>query len=540
MTGVVTATLSSNFTTLTTGAGKDVVTGYEGKMVLDTGDGSDTLKFLASADLSGVTGASLKGVDLLDLSSIVVGTDTGSANTNDITMIFKGSQVDASVWAIKGAANTSTAAKDTVKVYMDGSSLNLSNWSIDTATVNSLVIDGGSNSIADSDARTEGLTITATATADGITVGNNGSTVNAGAGDDTVTGGTGADVVNGGDGADTINADAGNDTIDGGAGNDRITAGSGNDVVNGGTGNDGVDAGSGNDTVNGGTGNDSIVGGSGVDTIDGSDGNDFIVGGTGADVLTGGAGYDVFAYATGYTGTVAATTAGTVSVAQVATLTVSGTYAAGEVVRLTAGTGVHAYTVKAGDSSADIAKGLAASTATGTAQGTVAQGSGDNTDKVIFTAAAASATQITVATTVPTAVAANSDSGVTVTGTAVTGFDQIALFSSTEDSILLGGSNAKAAAVTTAPTATQTVGISTGGKVSFATADDTLSEKVTALVNDNTNVGDAKVVFFEDNGNTYVYGAGTTADTSTDFLIELVGVTGLTTATISSGSLTFA
>ena len=63
---------------------------------------------------------------------------------------------------------------------------------------------------------------------------------------------------------------------------------------------------------------------------------------------------------------------------------------------------------------------------------------------------------------------------------------------------------------------------------------------VAALVADSTNLADNEVAFFEFDGSTYVYGAGTTADAATDYLIQLVGVTGLTTATISSGSLSFA
>ena len=82
--------------------------------------------------------------------------------------------------------------------------------------------------------------------------------------------------------------------------------------------------------------------------------------------------------------------------------------------------------------------------------------------------------------------------------------------------------------------------VSAGGKVTFAAADDTLAERVVAIAADNTDLADGEVAFFEHGSNTYVYIADDTSVATTDALIQLTGVTGYTTASITSGVLTFA
>ncbi len=526
MTGTVTATLNSNLLTLTSGSGKDTVTGVDAKMVLDTGAGTDTLKFASTTDLSDNTGVSIKGVDILAIDD---------DDSTDVTLTFAGSQVNGSAWAVKGELNGS--AKDTVRVFMDDSSLNLSNWSIDASTIGTLVIDGHSNAIAGSAATTEGLTITATAGVDSITVGNNGSTVNAGAGADIVTGGTGADTINGGSGADTIDTSAGNDTINGDAGADKITAGSGNDVVNGGDDADAVDGGAGNDTINGDAGGDTLAGLAGADTISGGAGNDTIIGGAGADTLNGGDGFDTFVFTNQGT-----TAISTVSSKEVVTL--GGTYYPGQVINIVDIQGANptttvSYTVKAGDGVAEIGAGLVAAAAAQSLTYTYASSA--------VTTDSGTANDVTATITGGTLDTATS-TGVTVSGTTVTGFDKITGFSAAEDSIFLGasadgasasGSTAIAGAQTAAATAGVNAKISTAGVATFAAEDDTLAEMVTTLAAD-TGLTDGEVVIFEFGGNTYVYGANDTSEAATDYLIELTGVVGLGAASISSGTLTFA
>jgi len=83
--------------------------------------------------------------------------------------------------------------------------------------------------------------------------------------------------------------------------------------------------------------------------------------------------------------------------------------------------------------------------------------------------------------------------------------------------------------------ATTDVSVSAGGKVTFAAADDTLAEMIAAIAADNTDIAAREVVHFEVGGNTYIYGAGDVTTTATDdFLIELTGLTGMTTLTEST------
>ena len=102
----------------------------------------------------------------------------------------------------------------------------------------------------------------------------------------------------------------------------------------------------------------------------------------------------------------------------------------------------------------------------------------------------------------------------------------------------------KAGAATNAPVAAATVQISAGGKVTFHVDDDTLSEKIAAVGNDNTNVATREVVFFEHGSDTYVYGAGNDTTVAADaFLVKLTGVTGLTAiteSTVTAGDFTLA
>ena len=45
-----------------------------------------------------------------------------------------------------------------------------------------------------------------------------------------------------------------------------------------------------------------------------------------------------------------------------------------------------------------------------------------------------------------------------------------------------------------------------------------------------------KVAFFEDSGNTYVYYAGAATGNTDDQIVQLTGVTGLTTVTVGGAS----
>jgi hypothetical protein len=115
------------------------------------------------------------------------------------------------------------------------------------------------------------------------------------------------------------------------------------------------------------------------------------------------------------------------------------------------------------------------------------------------------------------------------------GFDTITDFGS-DDTIDLTAGTVAGAAAGPAVAAT-TVVISAAGKVTFAAADDTLAEMITALAADDVNLANAEVAFFTFGADTYVYGAG--ADTTAaadDFVIKLAGVTSFTTLSVAAGN----
>jgi hypothetical protein len=325
-------------------------------------------------------------------------------------------------------------------------------------------------------------------------------------------------------------------TLKGGSGADFLTGGSGADTITLGAGADEVIGGDGNDAIDGGAGADEIVGGAGNDTIDGGAGDDQIMGGAGTDTLTGGTGADVFMYTTSG---VVTEGAGTNATNVPVTYTLTGDFVAGEVITIddnTTNALVDAtYTVQAGDTVTLIAAGLAAAYNT-------ADSSSDATS---------SAGVLTVGGTVLAGISASvtttgalTDSGVAVSGTTVSGADTIKDFDYINDSVLVAASTTATTAVAgastnTTGTATSSVVVATGGKVTFAAADDTLAEKVTAIAADGTNLADGEVAFFEDSGNTYLYVANDTSNAATDALITLEDVTGLSTLDVSSGSITF-
>ncbi|MDR5900459.1 calcium-binding protein [Halomonas vilamensis] len=85
--------------------------------------------------------------------------------------------------------------------------------------------------------------------------------------------------------------------------------------------------------------------------------------------------------------------------------------------------------------------------------------------------------------------------------------------------------------------------INAEGFASFATGDDTLVKKITAVeaaIDAGTN-SDGDFAIFEDSGNTYVFiSEGTSGVGAGDGLVELTGVTGLSDSTITAGDMTIA
>lgn len=324
---------------ITTGAGNDSVTFdaiiTAAKLSVDTGEGNDKIDVEDTSGLNGITmdfktGA---GNDTVKLGSATAD-DTGATDSITIefgdgvdTLVLGGADYDtAKVLAfnnlesiVLGGNVTLGAATLSGKTYaISGAAGNETldvNALAGTRAINlgGLVVDGTVASVTvDASAATASVTVTGSAVAEDITASDNGDTINAGAGNDTVTGGTGGDaiygeagnddltaggtvasLVDGGSGNDTIVGAADGDTLVGGSGNDTITTTGTKDVViDGGDGVDDITGSAGKDTITGGAGNDTIDGNGGDDKIDGGDGDDDITGGSGDETLAGGAGND--------------------------------------------------------------------------------------------------------------------------------------------------------------------------------------------------------------------------------------------------------
>lgn len=279
---------------------QSIDTTYTGLIILDGGEGNDTLTGSINGDriLGGI------GDDLID----------------------------------GGSGNDSVLAGDGVDTVTGGDG----NDSLDGGSGNDRIFGG------DGDDVIMGLT-----GADRIEAGAGNDYVYGGNGNDTIDGGTGNDVLQGQENDDSLSGNDGDDSLYGLNGNDVITGGLGDDLFNGGNGTDllfelgninlvlmqdskltgmgtdtlvGIEAGrlaggGGNNTIDasqatipvtlsgasgddvllgsklgdvlwGESGNDTLIGGAGADSLDGQVGNDELQGGEGDDSLVGGAGID--------------------------------------------------------------------------------------------------------------------------------------------------------------------------------------------------------------------------------------------------------
>lgn len=76
----------------------------------------------------------------------------------------------------------------------------------------------------------------------------------------------------------------------------------------------------------------------------------------------------------------------------------------------------------------------------------------------------------------------------------------------------------------TTPVATSNVAINANGLITFDAADDTLAEKIVAVLAD-ADIGDNELAIFNHGSDTYVFGTSATATAADHFIIKLVGVT---------------
>lgn len=126
-------------------------------------------------------------------------------------------------------------------------------------------------------------------------------------------------------------------------------------------------------------------------------------------------------------------------------------------------------------------------------------------------------------------------------GSLAAAMDSITDFAKASDVIDFGATVVLLAAETNGTTATSDVDTSAGGLVSFAAADDTLTEQVAAIQADTQLDAINSVAFWVNGNDTYVYYAGAATGNTDDQIVKLVGVTGLTTITVDgAGNLTIA
>jgi S-layer protein len=505
--GKTTATgpLSTGLTTLdgskATGVLDLNVSTNANNMTLTTGSGNDRIE-------AGTVGTNLTAADTWDFG---LGTDTlviddATLSTADISIIKAVKNVD--VLEI-----ISTTAETTVD-FADVNTINA--FSFSGAITDLVGADGnaGANGAAADNAA---LILTGVENSDTFTVSANktGGAGGAGAqgniGDDGGNGGTGSNAINitedlegvantttltltGG-----ISLDGGRGG-DGGRGADGIGIGVGGNGGNGGNGGDGVNAAS-FETIN------IVSSGTTANTIEGGDAGDSGIPGNGVGIGADGnagdlgtAGSSVVIYINGtinVTGT-QDLNLGTISGSNA---TVDGSSFAGKL------------TVTGEDGNNIINGGSAADTINGGA-GTDTLTGGLSADTFGFGTASS------------------------IAGTAL---DKIADFNTGgSDKIDFGGAGTILAADATALVATTNVNTTAGGKVTFAAADDTFAEKVIAIQADTQLDVAGSVAFFEDSGSSFVYYAGTAAGDADDQIVELTGVTGLTTITITAGDLTIA
>jgi hypothetical protein len=192
-----------------------VIVGTAGADTVVGTTGNDIFFGFATADTFTTTG----GNDII--------ADLGSGGAADVVVVSAGSTATAyTAGSWTATAATTVSATGTLNVYAAGNTVSLANIAV-TA--------GGTVNLSNLSSSTA---VTLTGDADGAT------TIRAGSGGDTIVGGSAADTIFGG---------AGNDTINGGGGADIINAGAGNDMISG------LQAAINAATINGGDGTDTLT-----------------------------------------------------------------------------------------------------------------------------------------------------------------------------------------------------------------------------------------------------------------------------------------
>lgn len=270
-TGTAGDDLLSGASTLSGGAGEDVLVAHASGAVLSGGAGADV--FVASV-LSDPEQSVIRitdftsGVDCLDLSAF-----TGLRSLADVTAVGRAGGIELRVEGhrvlIDSANGTALSLADLWPRGLESPH----RWLLGETYEDGVTYGGAAD--------------------DRMTGGGAADILDGQGGDDWIDGGNGNDVIRGGDGQDSLYGGEGADSLEGEGGADQLWGGLGNDLLWGGLGNDRLEGGDGNDRLDGGAGNDRLSGGSGTDQLLGGAGQDLLLGGGQADRLLGGSDRDV-------------------------------------------------------------------------------------------------------------------------------------------------------------------------------------------------------------------------------------------------------
>ncbi len=212
MTGAVTATLTANLKSITTGSGDDVINGAAApaaSSVVNGGAGNDEYIVPNGADNTNIT---FSNIEVLDV----------TAAEGNVT--FKASQLSGSSYIIdNNDANDVLAINGAgTAAHVDLSTIDLSGLSFNSTAKTLINVSSFDTSKFLS---SQSFNITGSANVDTITGSANADTITSGGGADVITGGKGSDSINGGAGGDTINFQVettAGDVITGGADNDTF------------------------------------------------------------------------------------------------------------------------------------------------------------------------------------------------------------------------------------------------------------------------------------------------------------------------------
>jgi len=541
--------------TISTGAGNDVITastlGATGS--IDGGEGTDTLHMAAAdaatATVSAAFAAKVSNVEQLSLGAYAnaAGVTVNLVNMDNINHVTSAGAAASTGGARAQAINGFTTGGTFVQTALLGTDQNVTlfgaAFSAGTADTFNLgftstngFINAGSLTLADVETvaitTTDSDTTAATAAFDPNLDATSVKTL-------TVTGNAGITFANSNLGTALTSFDASGVTV----GPVTYTAGAlaAAATITGGAGDDalsGASAAVAGVTINGGAGNDTITGSATKSsTLNGDAGNDTITGGAAADVIDGGAGTNTYVFSSANVVEQAGsgTTTGAVinlsadALTATAVFTATGAYLSSLQASVASGASTYLFSNES-NTNASVTDTLA----------NINNATGTNLADYIVGSATANVITGGLGSDIMTG-GAGADTFVFGTTGSVSGtsLDTITDFAAGSDILSFTAVTVLAADATTL-VATSNVNTSAGGKITFASADDTLAKMLVAILADAQLDVAGSTAFFEFGGDTYVYNAGTATGGADDQVIKLTGVTGLTTITDLGTTLTIA